>query len=116
VRSVRRLLAAIALIAALVGVSVAPALAAAPRPSCGAVSHACCHTPSFKSCCPSQDRQSNPGTPAESSIQLAPTLVVAPVLFTLDAHLAIEHSLRPHTAPQRGAPLDLPTFLSTLLI
>jgi hypothetical protein len=117
VKSVRSALAAVVLIAAFLAASVAPAFAGAPRPPCAAAAHTCCHSAAVKACCAQRDTVPNPATPAQSTIQLAPAFAAAPIwFFDSDVRGDLARAIRPHTAPQRGEPLDLPTFLSTLLI
>lgn len=110
---------ALALIVALVGVSIVPVYAGQGRPGCAPApkgAHDCCKRPVLKACCADRSDPSNQAAPAQSKIQVNPNFTAAPAIFVVDLSSAVRPIGRAQSAPLRDGPLDLPTFLSTLLI
>jgi hypothetical protein len=107
-----------ALVVALVVATGAPAFAALDRPACPtAAQHHCGKVASVKPCC-CMDRSgaSNQG-PVESRIRPHSDLPIAGAVTALsNLPMPSPSNLRPHTAPQRAGPLDLPTLFANLLI
>jgi hypothetical protein len=119
VKSLRTAFSALALIVALVGVSIVPAYAGQARPGCAPAvkgAHDCCKTPVLKACCADRSDTSNQGAPAQSKVQVNPNLTAAPAIFVVDLAASVRSIVRPQSMPRRAGPLDLPTLLSTLLI
>jgi len=110
--------AALALIVALIGGTIAPAFAAERSRACGPMAmsaHSCCKTPVLKACCSDQSERSNDRAPAQSRVQVNPNFTVAPAMFVIDVASAVRGIAADQAAPRAG-PVDLPTLLSTLLL
>jgi hypothetical protein len=119
VKRIRTVFSAFALVVALVAVAAVPAYAGQVRPGCAPVvkgMHDCCKTPVLKACCSDRSERSNQGAPAQSRVQVSPNFVATPATFVVDLSSAVRPIGRLQSAPLRAGPLDLPTFLSTLLI
>jgi hypothetical protein len=119
VKSLRTAFSVLALVVALIGVSIVPASAGQGRPGCAPVvtgAHDCCTRPVLKACCSERSDASNQGAPAQSRVQVNPNFTAAPAIFVVDLSSAVRPIGRAQSAPLHAGPPDLPTFLSTLLI
>jgi hypothetical protein len=120
VKSLRTAVSALAVIVALISVTIAPVSAGPAGDACTPTStvkaaHDCCKTPVLKACCSERSDWPNQGAPAQSRVQLNPNIIAAPAIFVVDLSSGVRTIAAEQAAPRAG-PTDLPTFLSTLLI
>jgi hypothetical protein len=118
VKSVRRVLSTVVVLAAVIGGATIPAFAGIAHPVCAAKQHDCGATPKVSKCC-CGDEQTSP----TDSTPVQPRVEIGAPLSSMPAVLAIVHlTMTPHAvhtgylAPPHPATVDLPTLFSSLLI
>jgi hypothetical protein len=110
--------AALALILALLGVTIVPTYAAQGSSDCRraiASAHGCCKTPTLKACCADRSERSGQSVPAGSRVQVNPQFAPISAFVVDQVPLAAGTDAALNAAP-RASPVDLPTLLSTLLL
>jgi hypothetical protein len=119
VKPLRTALWALALIVALIGVTM-PAYAdqgrAGCRPASANAGHDCCKTPVLRACCSDRSNTHDQGAPVQSRIQVHPNYIAAPAVFVTDLSSRLRAPAANHATAPRAGPVDLPTLLSTLLL
>ena len=118
VNPLRTAFSALALVVALLGVSIVPGYADQGRPGCTPAvkaAHSCCKTPTLKACCSDRSERSSQSAPAQSRVEVNPNFTAAAAIVIVDLVERVRAAASQHATPRAG-PVDLPTLFSTLLI